>query len=530
MKKNLNKKRKRDKNISSEQKPEGGFFDMNLRNFLSRIDKLKNTPNYKKKGPYIYCVVKRELNFNPNFSSILYAFNLYHTGIFECTKELLIHYGEEDEKGNKKPLLMEKKNDYDLKQYEVIKYFYSKEKPEDFINLIDKSDWTAEKYDELYHNCIQCVNEYLIINNIKPIFFGFKRSVAYEYLCDKCYKLSKVKKLYSGDMDFFETFYQIYTKDGDPYETSLDKSKSEFAHTCEKCLDGTLANWKFDLSLMQNSEEESMFTIPVKDEIENSKKEFEELKEIYKKKFLQNSENEKIHNIPPFMEKFEDFKKEIEKYKKIGESLTYALMRVKLQKIPKNQYAVVRKNLIEGTGEKERNYGFIALVSLHENKIIEYGNKEYNEGSPVLRKIELEDKYIYHIVKEFQLNMNIDELFHSINLTPWKANRYDIFNYNSYNFINIYLNKYNQKLVLIKNIRSFNSAYLYLCRECYKKFNHPNCYIDGKSFRLHTHSEDKEKEDKYWWCWECGKEATFYYSGVPFYRKNIIFVMFVIFN
>ena len=53
-------------------------------------------------------------------------------------------------------------------------------------------------------------------------------------------------------MDFFETYYQIYTKDGDTYETSLDESKSEFAHICEKCLDGTLANWKFDLSLMKN--------------------------------------------------------------------------------------------------------------------------------------------------------------------------------------------------------------------------------------------------------------------------------------
>ena len=28
-------------------------------------------------------------------------------------------------------------------------------------------------------------------------------------------------------------------------------------------------------------------------------------------------------------------------------------------------------------------FGFVALVSLHENKIIEYGNKKYNKGSAV---------------------------------------------------------------------------------------------------------------------------------------------------
>ena len=424
---------------------------------------------------------------------------------------ILINYGEEDEKGNKKPLLMEKKSDDELQRYKVIKFFYSKEKPKNFINLIDKNDWTSEKYDLLYHNCILCVNEYLILSNIRPIFW-LGRNVAYEYLCDKCYnkepnqkkKLYKYSKIY---MNFFETFYQIYTKDGDTYETSLDESKCEFAHRCEKCLDGTLANWKFDISLMQNSEEGNNSTILVKDQTE-------ELKEIFQEfKLFQNSEKEKIQNNPPFMEKFDDFMKEIEKYKLIGEPLTFALMRVKLQKVAEYRYAVVKKNLIEKTGEKERNLGFVALVSLHENKIIEYGNKKYNEGSPVLRKIELEDKYIYHIVKEFQLNINIDELFHSINLSPWKGNRYDIFYFNSYNFINIYLNKYNQKLILIKNSESYNSAYLYLCRECYKKFNHPNCYVNRTSFSIRTLSKDEEKEDKYWWCWECGKLATFYFTG-----------------
>jgi hypothetical protein len=452
-------------------------------------------------------------------------FNLYHVGIFECTQELLIHYGEEDENKKKKPLTLEKKSDDELKKYYVIKYFYSKQKPEDFINLIDLNDWTSERFDTFYHNCIHCVNEYLIFNNITPIFYGIIRSVAYDYLCDKCYEESKVKKnLY---MHFYDSFYQIYSN------TIL--YESEFSHICEKCKKGINAKWKFDISLMQKSEEESLIIIPAKDIIEEDKQEFEELKEVNEKsfqkkipqkdeieeRFIQEFEELKEvckksfqNKIPHFMENIEDFKKEIEKYKKIGEMLAFALMKVKIQKISKYQYAVVRKDLIDVTGEKERNFGFIALVSLHENKIIEYGNKEYNEGSPVLRNIELEDNYIYHIVKEFQLNINVNELFNSINLTPWKGNRYDLFYYNSYNFINIFLNKYNQKLILRQNLKSLNSAYLYLCRECYKKFNHPKYYIQRDSFPFHTLSKDEKKEDKYWWCWECGKIAKFHFIGV----------------
>ena len=210
-----------------------------------------------------------------------------------------------------------------------------------------------------------------------------------------------------------------------------------------------------------------------------------------------------------------NFNEIIEKFKKIGEPLIFALISVKIKNIPKYQYAIVRKNLFEGTGEEKKNYGFIALVSLHENKIIEYGNEKYNNGSPVLREIDLEDNYIYHIVKKFQLDKNIDELFYSINLTPWTGKRYDIFYYNSYNFINIYLNKYHQKLILLKNSEIFNTAYKYLCRDCYKKFNHPDCYINKKSFPLRTHTKDIEKEDKYWWCWECGKMAKFLFVGTP---------------
>ena len=75
----------------------------------------------------------------------------------------------------------------------------------------------------------------------------------------------------------------------------------------------------------------------------------------------------------------------------------------------------------------------------------------YNNGSPVLRIIEFEDTYLYHIVRTFQLDINIDKLFHSINLDPWNGNKYDVYYYNSYNCINIYLKKYNQRLILMKN-------------------------------------------------------------------------------
>ena len=61
---------------------------------------------------------------------------------------------------------------------------------------------------------------------------------------------------------------------------------------------------------------------------------------------------------------------------------------------------------------------------------------------------------------------------------------------------------------------------MYLCRDCYKKFNHPDCYINEKSFSLQTHIKDIEKEDKYWWCWECGKKATFFFIGRPLNIKS----------
>ena len=182
----------------------GIFFNLNLKYFLSKIDLLKNTSNYKNKGPYIYCAVKRRLNMKG--STFFLLFNCYHSGIFECTKELLIHYGEPDENERKKPLVIEKKTDENLEQYQVIKYFYSKDSPENFINLIDKNEWTSEKFDELYHNCIHCTNEFLILNNIEPIIFGAGRNIAYEYLCDKCYKELGRDKMYKYEEIYMKSF------------------------------------------------------------------------------------------------------------------------------------------------------------------------------------------------------------------------------------------------------------------------------------------------------------------------------------
>ena len=90
----LNRKKRRDTNISEKELD----LDITLKEF---IDFLKQTPDYKQKGPFIYCVVQRDVN--SFFSFILSASDLYHTGIFECTKKVLIHYGEEDINGNKKP-------------------------------------------------------------------------------------------------------------------------------------------------------------------------------------------------------------------------------------------------------------------------------------------------------------------------------------------------------------------------------------------------------------------------------------------
>ena len=132
----------------------------------------------------------------------LYENDAYYAGIFERTKKLMRHYGEEDENKNKKPLNIKSLNKKLFKKCEVIKFFYSKETPERFINLIDKKDWTSIRFSILDHNGIHCVNKYLLLNNITPIPFGFGNSITYKYLCDKCLKdLGRYKK-YLKSNDF----------------------------------------------------------------------------------------------------------------------------------------------------------------------------------------------------------------------------------------------------------------------------------------------------------------------------------------
>ena len=89
----------------------------------------------------------------------------------------------------------------------------------------------------------------------------------------------------------------------------------------------------------------------------------------------------------------------------------------------------------------------------------------------------MKDRYLYHIVTKFELDIKIDELFYSINFELWTGNKYDVYYYNSHHFINIFLNKYNQRLILMKNSKIYNTVYTHLCRECYKKFNNPECYV-----------------------------------------------------
>ena len=309
----MNKKRTRDK-TSSKEKPLGDFLNMNLNYFISKLKILKNSPNYKNKGPYIYCAVSRFLNLDRDLAELLYVYDCYHAGIFECTKKILIHYGEEDENGNKKPLLMEKKEDDELNKYQVRKFFFSKEKPNDFFNLIDINEWTSEKYDTLLHNCIHCVNEYLILNNVYPInFIFFFFSIAYFFLCNECYnKLTpeRKKKLYIKNdifMDISDGTYQIYQKDGDIYETNLDESNSELAPCCMRCMDGTVAQWRFDKNLLQTSGEESKFIFAVMGGIEDIIEDIKhDIKKELEEEFKEICTNFKI-NISKKKKKYKTF-------------------------------------------------------------------------------------------------------------------------------------------------------------------------------------------------------------------------------
>ena len=81
--------------MKDNNKPLIEFENFNLKVFLSKIDLLKNTNNYKIKGPYIYCAVVRNLKFlnnannqiiremGANAAESLFPLNFYHAGIFE---------------------------------------------------------------------------------------------------------------------------------------------------------------------------------------------------------------------------------------------------------------------------------------------------------------------------------------------------------------------------------------------------------------------------------------------------------------
>ena len=63
---------------------------------------------------------------------------------------------------------------------------------------------------------------------------------------------------------------------------------------------------------------------------------------------------------------------ELKNFEIVGESLCDALIKVKIKNMPKYKYAIIRKNLFVKREDKQVNYGFAALASLHENTIIEY--------------------------------------------------------------------------------------------------------------------------------------------------------------
>ena len=313
---------------------------------------------------------KKLKEMEENFSEALYSLKLYHSGIFECTKKLIIHYGEEDENGTKKPLSLESKNENEISEYKVYKYFYSKETPEKFINLIDKNDWITERFSTPFHNCIHCTNEYLLLNNISPISFGpFGNggNIAYLYLCEKCFKdlgrynmYIKAEKIFNFNKAFFNFSCDAFETVNNEFNV---EDYIEYSYRCQKCLDSS-GEWKYNNSWLKKSEEENEKIL------------------IYENEWIKTTE------------------KAINNFEKVGEPLDDLLIKVKIKNLPNYQYGLLRKDLIV---DSDKNYGFVALASLNENKIIEYGNEKYNNGSPVLRDINLEDKYLYHTVRIFRL-------------------------------------------------------------------------------------------------------------------------------
>ena len=148
---------------------------------------------------------------------------------------------EGDENNKKKPLSIESKNEEEIAEYQVYKYFYSKKAPETFINLIDKNDWTSERYSILNHNCIHCTNEYLILNNITPIAFGpFKKpkNIAYPYLCDKCLNDLGRSKMYlklEKKFNFLRAFFNLTSDTPETYNHEFTEEElMEYSYRCKK--------------------------------------------------------------------------------------------------------------------------------------------------------------------------------------------------------------------------------------------------------------------------------------------------------
>ena len=102
----------------------------------------------------------------------------------------------------------------------------------------------------------------------------------------------------NGYMDGLKTFYDV----GEIYEAVALTSPDELKHYCERCME-LIAKWKYDENWLKNPEKEYIINI----------------------------------KITEYVEEFN------EKYKKIGKLLSYALIKIKLQNLEKNQYRNWRK-------------------------------------------------------------------------------------------------------------------------------------------------------------------------------------------
>ena len=309
----------------------------------------------------------------------------------------------------------------------VQKYFYSNKNPEIFFNLIDKNDWTSERFDKFYHNCIHCTNEYLNLNNIKPIPFGFGSGIAYEYLCDKCYKeLGRDKMYQKFKMSCYKTFYQIYTKDGDICDTSLDESKrSEFDYICEKCMGDSIVNWKYDEYWLKMSEEESILVIPVieikenlNEGIEIIKKKGEELALKFKEGIENIKKGEKELDLD-LKESFENIikkgeelvlflKEDFENIKMKGEKLILDLIK-SFEKIKKEEKKLGLELGFEIIKKKEKELALEFKKSFE--KIIKKGEElilKFKEGIDIIKekrnKSSLDSRVSYYVLGSFSVS------------------------------------------------------------------------------------------------------------------------------